>query len=79
MTFFVVRRNKMNDAKSMLMMYSYAAMKANEDKEETKTKDKTTAETNAKAAKSDKQVKTQRRGKKNDKGREGTDCTITKE
>ena len=72
MTFFVVRRNKMNDAKSMLMMYSYAAMKEDkttEDKEETK----------AKAAKSDKQVKTQRRGKKNDKGTERADSSVAKE
>ena len=60
----------MNDAKSMLMMYSYAAMKAAEDKEETKTKD----------AKDDsKQVKTKQRGKKNDKGTERSDRTITKE
>ena len=71
----------MNDAKSMLIMYSYAATKAAEDKED-KAKDdskQVKVETNAKAAKADKQVKTSRRGKKNDKGREGTDCTITKE
>lgn len=60
----------MNDAKSMLMMYSYAAMKAAEDKEETKTK----------AAKDDsKQVKTKRRGKKNDEGTERADSTESKE
>ena len=59
----------MNDAKSMLMMYSYAAMKAAEDKEETKTK----------ADKDTKQSKTQRRGKNNDKGTERADSTITKE
>lgn len=64
----------MNDAKSMLMMYSYAAMKAAEDKEETKTK------AEAKAADKDtKQSKTQRRGKNNDKGTERADSTITKE
>lgn len=60
----------MNDAKSMLMMYSYAAMKANkptEDKAETKLEVKT---------KSDKDTK--RRGK-NDKGTERADSTITKE
>lgn len=63
----------MNDAKSMLMMYSYAAMKANkpvEDKAEEK------AETEAKAAK---EVKSKRRGKKNDKGTERADSTIVKE
>lgn len=57
----------MNDAKSMLMMYSYAAMKADkhtEDKAETKTK-------------ADKDTK--RRGKKNDKGTERADSTVTKE
>lgn len=52
------------------MMYSYAAMKAAEDKEETKTK----------AAKDDsKQVKTKRRGKKNDEGTERADSTESKE
>ena len=61
----------MNDAKSMLMMYSYsyAAMKAAEDKEETKTK----------AAKDTKQSKTKRRGNNNDKGTERADSTITEE
>ena len=61
----------MNDAKSMLMMYSYAAMKAAEDKEDT-TKAKET-----KAANADKQTK--RRGNKNDKGTERRDSTVTKE
>lgn len=60
----------MNDAKSMLMMYSYTAMKAAKDKEETKTKD---------AKDDNKQVKTKRRGKNNDKGTERSDSTITKE
>lgn len=55
----------MNDAKSMLMMYSYAAMKAAEDKEEAKDDSK--------------QVKTKRRGTNNDKGTERADSTITKE
>lgn len=53
----------MNDAKSMLMMYSYAAMKANkptEDKAEEKAETKLEVKT-----KSDKDTK--RRGKKNDK------------
>lgn len=51
-------------------MYSYAAMKAAEDKEEINTK----------AAKDDsKQVKTKRRGKKNDEGTERSDSTVTKE
>ena len=67
----------MNDAKSMLMMYSYAAMKAVEDKE---AKAEAKAETKTKAAKDDsKQVKTKRRGKNNDKGTERADSTITKE
>lgn len=77
MTFFVVRRNKMNDAKSMLMMYSYAAMKADkptEDKAEAKAETKTK---DAKDAKDNKPTK--RRGKKNDKGTEGRDSTVTKE
>ena len=58
----------MNDAKSMLMMYSYAAMKAAEEKVEEKAETKT---------KSDKDTK--RRGEKNDKGRERADSTIVKE
>ena len=69
----------MNDAKSMLMMYSYAAMKAAEDKADT-TKAKETKET--KAANVDKQtkeVKSKQRGKKNDKGTERADSTVTKE
>lgn len=66
----------MNDAKSMLMMYSYAAMKAAEDKEEEKTTAETTTETKTKAVKVD---KTKRRGKNNDKGTERRDSTITKE
>lgn len=69
----------MSDAKSMLMMYSYAAMKAAEDKEDT-TKAK--EETKTKAANADKQtkeVKTKLRGKKNDKGTERADSTVTKE
>ena len=67
----------MNDAKSMLMMYSYAAMKAAEDKEDTtKAKDTTKA---ANVDKQTKEVKTKRRGKKNDKGTEGRDSTVTKE
>ena len=57
----------MNDAKSMLMMYSYAAMKAAEDKVEEK------------AAKEAKDNKTKQRGKKNDKGTERADSTVTKE
>lgn len=48
------------------MMYSYTAMKAAEDKEETKTK-------------ADKDTKQSRRGNKNDKGTERADSTITKE
>lgn len=70
----------MNDAKSMLMMYSYAAMKANkttEDKAEEKTTTKAKAETKAKAAKDNKQTK--RRGKKNDEGTERADSAVTKE
>lgn len=64
----------MNDAKSMLMMYSYAAMKAAEDKAEEK------AETKTKVVQADKDTKqTKRRGKKNDKGTERSDSTITKE
>lgn len=66
----------MNDAKSMLMMYSYAAMKANkptEDKAEEKATNKDTtkvkaeakAETKTKVVQADKDTK--RRGKKNDK------------
>lgn len=71
----------MNDAKSMLMMYSYAAMKA---KSETKAKgDSKQVKTKAKAAKAakddSKQVKTKRRGEENDKGTERADSTITKE
>ena len=62
----------MNDAKSMLMMYSYAAMKAAEEKAEAKAEAK--AETKTKSAKD-----TKRRGEKNDKGRERADRTITKE
>lgn len=57
------------------MMYSYAAMKAAEDKAEEKAKE-------TKAANVDKQtkeVKTKQRGKKNDKGTEGRDSTVTKE
>lgn len=70
----------MNDAKSMLMMYSYAAMKATEDKEEEKVTNKAKEETKTKADKDDsKQVKTKRRGKKNDKGTERADSTIVKE
>ena len=73
----------MNDAKSMLMMYSYAAMKSDkpaEDKAEEKATTKAKEETKTKAAKDDsKQVKTKRRGKKNDKGTERADSTITKE
>ena len=75
MTFFVVRRTKMNDAKSMLMMYSYAAMKAAKDT--TKAKEEAKAETKTKAAKAAKDTK--QRGKKNDKGTERADSTITKE
>ena len=67
------------------MMYSYAAMKAAEDKSEekattkdtTKAKAEAKAETKAKAAKADKDIK--QRGKKNDKGTERTDSTVTKE
>ena len=59
----------MNDAKSMLIMYSYAATKAAEDKEDT-TKAKTettTTETKTKVVQADKDNKqTKRRGKKND-------------
>ena len=57
------------------MMYSYAAMKAAEDKAEENAKE-------TKAANVDKQtkeVKTKQRGKKNDKGTEGRDSTVTKE
>lgn len=67
----------MNDAKSMLMMYSYAAMKANkptEDKATNKAKAEAKAETKTKAAKD-----TKRRGKKNDEGTERADSTIVKE
>lgn len=67
----------MNDAKSMLMMYSYAAMKADkhtEDKAEDKDTTKVKAETKTKADKD-----TKRRGKKNDKGTERADSTVTKE
>lgn len=46
----------MNDAKSMLMMYSYAAMKAAEDKEEKATAE-TTTETKTKAVKEAKKGK----------------------
>lgn len=67
----------MNDAKSMLMMYSYAAMKANEAKAEEKATTKVTTEAKAEAkAKADKDTK--RRGKKNDEGTERADSTITK-
>ena len=55
----------MNDAKSMLMMYSYTAMKANKP-----TEDKA-------EAKDTKQTK--QRGKKNDEGTERADSTVTKE
>lgn len=67
----------MNDAKSMLMMYSYAAMKANkptdaktstEDKAEEKATNKDTtkvkSETKTKVVQAAKDTK--RRGKKND-------------
>lgn len=73
----------MNDAKSMLMMYSYAAMKANkptEDKAEEKATNKVKAEDKAKVVQADKDTKqTKRRGKKNDEGTERADSTITKE
>lgn len=72
----------MNDAKSMLMMYSYAAMKANkpvEDKAEEKATNKVKAEAKAETeAKAAKEVKTKRRGKKNDEGTERSDSTVTK-
>ena len=58
----------MNDAKSMLMMYSCAAMKAAKAKEDT---------TKAKEETKTKDIK--RRGKNNDKGTEGRDSTVTKE
>ena len=64
------------------MMYSYAAMKAAEDREEEKATTKAKETTEAKAANVDKQtkeVKTKRRGKKNDKGTERADSTVTKE
>lgn len=64
----------MNDAKSMLMMYSYAAMKANKPTEE-KAEEKAETKLEVKT-KSDKDTK--RRGK-NDKGTERADSTITKE
>lgn len=58
----------MNDAKSMLMMYSYEAMKANkptEDKAEEKATNKDTTKVKAETkTKADKDTK--RRGKKND-------------
>lgn len=59
-------------------MYSYAAMKAAEDKaeEETKTKATTKAKEETKT-KADKDIK--RRGKNNDKGTERADSTIVKE
>lgn len=60
----------MNDAKSMLMMYSYAAMKANKPTEDKATnKDTAKAETKLEVKiKSDKDTKqTKRRGKNNDK------------
>lgn len=50
----------MNDAKSMLLMYSYAAMKAAEDKDKDTTKAKETKA--AKDVKDNKQTK--QRGKK---------------
>lgn len=56
----------MNDAKSMLMMYSYAAMKAAEEKA-AEEKDTTKVKV------------TKRRGKKNDEGTERADSTVIKE
>ena len=56
------------------MMYSYAAMKAAEDKEDTTKAKETKA---AEDVKDNKQTK--RRGKKNDKGTERSDSTVTKE
>lgn len=69
----------MNDAKSMLMIYSYAAMKANKPTDaKTSTEDKAEAKTKVvQAAKDTKQTK--RRGKKNDEGTERADSTVTKE
>ena len=69
----------MNDAKSMLMMYSYAAMKAAEDKAEEKAEEKAKETKAANVYKQTKEVKTKQRGKKNDKGTEGRDSTVTKE